>query len=219
MKAAPAEGLHRLFDVFVSGTALILLSPALLLLALLVRLSSPGPALFRQQRVGRNGELFWLFKFRSMRVGSDGPAVTAGGDSRITPIGRRLRQWKLDELPQLFNVVRGDMALVGPRPEAPKYVRHYTEEQRQVLAVRPGITGVSQLEFRHEEALLAGHDDVESVYIHTILPVKLSLDLRYVRERTLGGDIVILLRTVLVLLRRTPAPETDTGDTARSSPQ
>lgn len=198
----PDDTLKRAFDAVVAGLALIVLSPLLLLLALLVRLSSPGPAFYRQKRVGRGGVLFDVLKFRSMRVGNSGPSVTAGNDPRITPIGARLRQWKLDELPQLINVLRGEMSLVGPRPEVERYVRHYTPEQRGVLEVRPGITGVSQLEFRHEETLLAGRDDVEAFYISTVMPAKLALDLRYVRERTLLGDIRLLLRTALAIFRK-----------------
>lgn len=196
------EVAKRLLDVCIAGLLLLLLLPLMLVIALLVRLSSPGPVLFRQQRVGKDGRLFWLYKFRTMRVASGGPSVTASGDSRITPIGCRLRQWKLDEFPQLLNVLRGEMSLVGPRPEVPQYTEHYTEEQRQVLSVRPGITGVAQLEFRHEETLLAGREDVETYYISTVMPAKLCLDLRYVRERTLLGDLCLLWRTLLILFQR-----------------
>ncbi|HXG23605.1 MAG TPA: sugar transferase [Chthonomonadales bacterium] len=197
-----AERAKRLLDVCVAGLLLLLLLPLLLLFALLVWFSSPGPVLFRQQRVGKEGRLFWLYKFRTMYVDGGGPSITAHGDARITPMGRWLRRWKLDELPQLLNVLRGEMSLVGPRPEVPEYVQLYTEEQRQVLNVRPGITGVTQLEFRHEEELLAGQEDVEAYYRQTILPAKLRLDLRYVRERTLLGDLCLLWRTLLILLRR-----------------
>jgi lipopolysaccharide/colanic/teichoic acid biosynthesis glycosyltransferase len=199
------DALKRAFDAVVAALALLVLSPLLLVLALLVRLSSPGPAFYRQKRVGRDGKLFDVLKFRSMRVGNSGPSVTAGGDPRITPIGARLRQWKLDELPQLINVLRGEMSLVGPRPEVERYVQHYTAEQRGVLAVRPGITGVSQIEFRDEEALLNGRDDVEEFYLSTVMPTKLALDLRYVREHSFLGDLQLLLRTVLVIVRRDDA--------------
>src|SRR5260370_29194827 len=134
-------------------TLLVLLAPALLLQALLVRLSSPGPVFFRQERVGRAGRLFRIYKFRTMRVNRGGPQVTSGADPRVTPIGAWLRHWKLDELPQLLNVVRGEMALVGPRPEVPRYVAYYTAEQREVLAVPPGITGGTQRRHRHEVEL------------------------------------------------------------------
>jgi lipopolysaccharide/colanic/teichoic acid biosynthesis glycosyltransferase len=178
----------------------------LVIVAALVKLSSPGPVFFKQQRVGRLGRNFRLYKFRTMKVSNDGPSVTAGGDSRITSIGSHLRKWKLDEFPQLINVVLGDMSLVGPRPEVPSYVEHYTEAQRQVLTVRPGITGVCQLEFRHEEALLAGRSDVESYYLNTLMPAKLDLDLRYIRERSLAGDISLLFRTFTAILRREDKP-------------
>jgi lipopolysaccharide/colanic/teichoic acid biosynthesis glycosyltransferase len=207
---APAEeAVRRALDLCAASVLLVLLSPVLVTVALAVRLSSPGPILFRQRRVGRNGVEFELLKFRSMRAGNSGPGVTAGGDSRITPVGARLRKWKLDELPQLLNVVRGEMSLVGPRPEVERYVRHYTPEQRAVLSVRPGITGVAQLEYRDEEALLAGRDDVEAFYIREVLPAKLALDLKYLRERTLASDLRILLRTAVALAARrrtTPPP-------------
>jgi lipopolysaccharide/colanic/teichoic acid biosynthesis glycosyltransferase len=196
--------LKRAMDVLLAGALIVLLLPLLLLAAVLVKLSSPGPILFRQQRVGRGEALFRVYKFRSMRVGSGGPQVTAGNDTRITPAGRRLRQWKLDELPQLFNVLRGEMSLVGPRPEVPRYLPYYTNEQRRVLSVRPGITGVCQLAFRHEETILAAREDPESYYIHTLLPEKLELDLRYIRERTVFGDLRLLVRTLGAITRRAP---------------
>ncbi len=196
------EAVRRLADIVVSAIVLVLLSPLLFVLAALVRLSSPGPILFRQERVGLGGKPFRLLKFRSMRVGGGGPEVTAGGDSRITPIGAFMRQWKLDELPQFANVLLGDMTLVGPRPEVPKYVQHYTPEQMLVLSVKPGITGRTQLEYRHEERLLAGHDDVERVYLTEIMPAKLALDLEYVRTRTLLGDLALLVRTGAAIVKR-----------------
>jgi lipopolysaccharide/colanic/teichoic acid biosynthesis glycosyltransferase len=194
----------RAVDLVGAALLLLALSPVMLLLAALVRFSSPGPIFFRQHRVGQGGSHFALLKFRTMRVAGTGPSVTARGDDRITPVGRWLRRWKLDELPQLVNVFRGEMSLVGPRPEVPEYVRRYTEEQRRVLAVRPGVTGVSQLEFRHEEALLAGRDDVEAFYLDAVMPAKLRLDLRYVRERTLVEDLRLLLRTVAAIAGRSP---------------
>lgn len=192
--------------VFLTATA-----PLMAVAALFVRLSSPGPILFRQQRVGRNGELFWLLKFRTMHVANDGPSVTAGGDDRVTPVGRWLRRWKLDELPQFLNVLRGEMSLVGPRPEVPRYVQHYTEEQRSVLRVRPGITGVSQLAFRHEEQLLAGQEDVETFYLCHVMPAKLQLDLRYVQERTFWGDFLLILRTAAAVVGH-PFPRARRGN-------
>lgn len=198
----PADVVRRVLDVVIASLLLLILSPLMLALALAVRLSSPEPILFRQERVGLNGRRFTLLKFRSMRPSAGGPEVTAGGDARITRVGRFMRKWKLDELPQFFNVLRGDMSLVGPRPEVPRYVAYYTPEQRQVLSVRPGVTGLTQLEYRDEERLLAGRDDVEQYYIRHIMPAKLALDLQYIRTRTLGGDLKLLLRTVTAVLRR-----------------
>jgi len=137
-----------------------------------------------------------------MRQAGGGPEVTAGGDARITPLGRFMRKWKLDELPQFVNVLMGDMALVGPRPEVPRYVTSYTEEQMGVLVVKPGVTGLTQLEYRNEESLLAGRDDVEQYYIREVMPAKLALDLRYIQTRTLLGDLWLLLRTAAAILRR-----------------
>lgn len=192
--------IRRAMDVAGSLLLLVLLSPLLVILALLVRATSPGPALFRQQRVGRHGRVFTLLKFRSMRQTGSGLEVTAGGDARVTPVGRFMRKWKLDELPQFLNVLKGDMALVGPRPEVPRYVERYTDEQRGVLSVRPGVTGLTQLQYRDEESLLAGRDDVEEFYISEVMPAKLTMDLQYIRSRTLGGDLALLLQTAWAIL-------------------
>ncbi len=195
------ETAKRLFDLLGSMSLLMMFSPLLLLVAILVRLSSPGPIFFRQERVGRHGQNFWLFKFRTMAGTNGGPAITAGDDQRITPIGRKLRRLKLDELPQLWNVLRGDMSLIGPRPEVLKYVRHYSFEELRVLSVRPGITGMSQLEFRDEETLLTGKANVEEFYLSDVMPTKLKIDLRYIDERSFRGDLRLLVRTAATLLR------------------
>jgi lipopolysaccharide/colanic/teichoic acid biosynthesis glycosyltransferase len=179
---------------------LALLAPVMLVVALLVRLSSPGPVFFRQQRVGRGGRLFWIYKFRTMRVNSSGPQITGGSDPRITPIGAMLRRWKLDEIPQLLNVVKGEMAFVGPRPEVPRYVAHYTPEQQEVLKVLPGITGAAQVCFRHEEDLLRDAQDPEALYLREILPAKLALDLQYVRKRGAWTDLCLTVQTLRELL-------------------
>jgi len=196
----------RAFDVLVSAVALIVLSPLLILLAGAVRLTSQGTALYRARRVGRNGQSFELFKFRSMVADADkhGPGITTRADARITPLGRVLRRSKLDELPQLLNVLRGEMSFVGPRPEDPRYVALYTPEQRRILSVRPGITSLASLEYRHEEELLVG-DQWEQQYIHTIMPAKLAIDLRYTDHASLLQDLSIITRTVLSLVfGRTP---------------
>jgi lipopolysaccharide/colanic/teichoic acid biosynthesis glycosyltransferase len=181
---------------------LVLLSPVFLALALLVRLSSPGPVFFRQQRVGREGKLFRIYKFRTMCVNQAGPQVTGAADPRITPIGAWLRHWKLDELPQLINVAKGEMALVGPRPEVPRYVAHYTPDQRKVLSAPPGITGATQLKYRNEEELLRTAADPEAVYLSEIMPAKLAIDLEYVRRRSAWTDLKLIVQTVARVLGR-----------------
>jgi lipopolysaccharide/colanic/teichoic acid biosynthesis glycosyltransferase len=167
-----------------------------------VRWDSPGPVFHRGVRVGKDGVHFRLYKFRSMRVdaGGNGPAITAAGDPRITRSGAFLRRTKLDELPQLLNVLRGEMSLVGPRPEDPRYVALYTAEQRRVLRVRPGITGAASVAYRREENLLTG-PDWEQVYCNQVLPAKLAIDLAWLDRRTLAGDLLLLLRTVAAVLR------------------
>lgn len=193
----------RGFDLLVSAAALLLLWPLLLAIGLLVRLDSPGPALFRQERVGRFGTPFRILKFRTMRSGAGlaGPLITAAGDGRITRIGYSLRATKLDELPQLINVLKGDMSLVGPRPEVAKYVAMYPPADRElVLSVRPGITDEAAVEFRDEGEVLASADDPERLYAEEILPRKLALYGRYVRERSFGGDLRLLWRTVRAVL-------------------
>ncbi len=190
-------------DLLLASILLIVLFPLWLLIAAVVRLTTPGPVLYRGKRVGKHERLFDMYKFRSMRAGAEreGTAVTGAGDPRVTAIGRVLRATKLDELPQLINVLRGEMSLVGPRPEAPCYVRTYDERQRRVLDVLPGVTGPTQLQFRHEERLLV-HSDVEQMYCAQILPRKLEMDLNYVETRTLQIDLRILVATVGRLLAR-----------------
>ena len=170
--------------------------PVLAVAALAVLLDDGLPVLYRQNRVGRRNRLFQLLKFRSMRNGLSGPAITAASDTRITRVGAILRKYKLDELPQLWNVVRGDMSLVGPRPEVPKYVALYTPEQRAVLSLRPGITGMASIDYINENELLAKAADPELAYIEEVMPAKFALDLRYVRERSFLLDVRIILATV-----------------------
>ena len=196
-KPMAADTLRRLLDLVASLAGLTVLSPLFVLIALLIVLDSPGPVFYRGQRAGRHGRLFRLYKFRSMTVGADrqGPGITAAGDARITRVGHFLRRAKLDELPQLINVLFGDMSLVGPRPEDPRYVAFYTPEQRRVLSVRPGITSPASLVYRHEEQLLAG-EDWETHYRTRVLPDKLALDLAYLARRTLLSDLALILRTL-----------------------
>lgn len=191
------EAARRLLDVVAAAAGLVLLSPLLLALALAIKLDSPGPVFFRARRVGRHAQEFSLYKFRSMVADAEkrGPGITAAGDQRVTRVGRFLRRTKLDELPQLINVLKGEMSLVGPRPEDPRYVALYTPEQRRVLEVRPGITSAASLAFRHEEQLLAG-PDWEQVYRTQVMPAKLAIDLAYLERRTLSGDLKLILQTI-----------------------
>ncbi|MBN1565640.1 MAG: sugar transferase [Anaerolineae bacterium] len=198
--------LKRAFDVIFSAVGLVILAPLFLILALLVRITSPGPAFYHAQRVGKDGQAFTLIKFRTMVSGAaqQGPGITVANDRRVTPIGRWLRQTKLDELPQLINVLRGEMSFVGPRPEDPRYVALYTPAQRAVLNVRPGITSQASLQYRHEEHLLKTQD-WEDVYVHQIMPAKLAIDLEYVQQATLWGDLKLIITTILDMVKSPPA--------------
>lgn len=200
-KKKPQLALKRLLDVVVSLLGLLVLSPILLLCALLVRVDSPGPCLFRQTRVGRGGKNFEILKFRTMVTDAQalGPQLTARGDSRITRVGRVLRKAKLDELPQLANVLLGDMSLVGPRPEVPRYVAHYTSGQRKVLLVRPGITDPASIVYRNENDLLDQHSDRESAYVKDIMPKKLALNYYYIRHLSVPGDLLLVIKTILAV--------------------
>lgn len=196
--------LKRLFDLITSGTALILLSPFMVFIAIAILADSGRPIFYRQQRVGRNGRTFRILKFRSMVEGADAHGkLTVSGDLRITRIGRLLRHYKLDELPQLVNVFLGDMSLVGPRPEVPEFVAHYSDADKEVvLSVRPGITDNASIEFKDENLLLEGDDDPRRRYIEEILPAKIALYRSYVSNQSFGGDISILLRTVSAIWLR-----------------
>lgn len=191
----------RCFDILAALLGLILCSPLFLMIAVLVKRDSPGPVLFRGARVGKGGTLFSILKFRTMTedAGERGAGITTRDDARITPLGQVLRHYKLDELPQLWNVLCGEMSLVGPRPEDPLYVQYYTQAQRAVLQVRPGITGAASLAFRHEEQMLDGAAWQER-YLAEILPAKLELELAYLKRRTFWSDLGILTRTVLAML-------------------
>lgn len=193
----------RAFDIVVSAIALLVLSPVLVILGLTVALTSPGGAFFRQVRVGRAGKEFHLFKFRTMRPGSEalGQITVGGRDPRITGIGYFLRKSKMDELPQLINVLLGDMSLVGPRPEVPRYVALYSAEQRMVLNVRPGITSAASIAYMDESDILARSTDPHRAYIEEVMPAKLALDLDYVKNRSFVLDVSIILRTFTGLFR------------------
>jgi lipopolysaccharide/colanic/teichoic acid biosynthesis glycosyltransferase len=196
-----AAGIPRPVEAALASGGLLFCSPLLALASIGIAVTSPGPILFRQQRVGRGGSLFTLYKLRTMRFSSTGPDVTARGDPRITPLGRLLRRTKLDELPQLWNVLRGDMGLVGPRPEVPQYVNVDDPLWQRVLEVRPGITDPATLRLRDEESLLGAVDgDLERFYRQELLPSKLREYVSYLDRRSWRTDVEILLRTVAVLL-------------------
>jgi len=188
----------RLFDLAAAALGLLLCLPLFALVAVAIKLDSPGPVFFRQTRIGRHGQPFRIHKFRSMHVRqpADARPITVGQDPRITRVGAVLRRWKLDELPQLIDVLDGSMSLIGPRPEVPRYVALYPDAlRRAVLSVRPGITDPASIRFRNENDLLAGAADPDAVYRERILPEKLRLQAEYVRSRSFAGDMRILYRT------------------------
>lgn len=188
----------RLFDIVSSGIGLLCLAPVFVVMAIWIKLDSRGPVFYRQTRVGRYGRDFRIFKFRSMRVGSDkGRQITVGErDPRITRSGYFIRRYKIDELPQLINVFLGDMSIVGPRPEVRKYVDLYSEEQRKVFQVRPGITDLASIKYRNENELLSQVDNPDTYYIDVIMPDKLAINLEYIRHQSFMGDIKIIFNTL-----------------------
>jgi lipopolysaccharide/colanic/teichoic acid biosynthesis glycosyltransferase len=188
----------RVFDLFWSALGLGILTPVLLLIALAIRLEDGGPAFFRQIRVGRGGRTFRIWKFRTMSVDAEnrGRSITVGDDPRITRVGRLLRAAKLDELPQLLNVLSGEMSLVGPRPEVPKYVALYDESERPVLDLRPGITDLASIKYRHEGELLARSPDPDGMYVKEILPDKIRINLNYAAWAGLWTDFLVILATL-----------------------
>lgn len=195
--------LIRIVDILAALTGLVLLCPLFVIIALWIVLDNPGPVFYRQQRVGRNGKDFGLWKFRSMRVGSDKAGLITVGerDNRITRAGYYIRKYKLDELPQLINVLAGDMSLVGPRPEVRKYVDLYTPEQRKVLSVRPGITDYASIEYIDENRLLAQSADPDKTYIEEIVPAKIALNMRYINHQTIGEYFKIIFLTFFKIVR------------------
>ncbi|MFZ1365442.1 MAG: sugar transferase [Brachymonas denitrificans] len=194
--------LKRLFDIAASCIGLLLLAPVLLGIAVWIKRDSPGPVFFRQERIGRHGQPFRIYKFRSMRQDNAGLQITVGADDRITRSGHFIRAYKLDELPQLINVLLGDMSIVGPRPEVPRYVALYPADVRaEVLSVRPGITDLASVQYRSESTLLAQSSNPEQTYVDTILPAKLALCRQYVRERSFWLDLRIIGMTLGILLK------------------
>jgi lipopolysaccharide/colanic/teichoic acid biosynthesis glycosyltransferase len=187
-----SERRRRIVDVLIASAGLILAGPLLAALAIAIRATSPGPALFRQVRIGRGRTPFALLKLRTMTAGAAGPRLTQAGDRRVTPLGAWLRRWKLDELPQLLNVVRGDMSLIGPRPEVPEYLATLPDAGRAYTAVRPGLADAATLAFYDEADRLAAATDPERLYVDVILPAKARLSVEYAARRTLASDVRLL---------------------------
>lgn len=193
----------RFFDILFSLLGLLLLSPLFVILCLAICLESKGGAFYIQERIGLNGKPFGLYKFRSMRIGSDSEGLLTIGerDNRITRIGYFMRKTKMDELPQLLNVLKGDMSLVGPRPEVRKYTDLYTEEQSRVLSVRPGITDYASIEYVHENELLSQAEDPERMYIEKVMPDKIKLNMKYLDHYTVGEYFKIIFLTLISLVK------------------
>ena len=192
----------RLFDILFSLLSLIILSPLFLIIAFLIKIDSKGGAFYIQKRVGKNNKDFNLIKFRTMFVKSDRQGLLTVGerDNRITGIGKWIRKYKIDELPQLINILKGEMSFVGPRPEVRKYVELYDDRQKQVLSVKPGLTDYASLEYVNENKILAGFSDPEKAYIEQIMPAKLELNLQYIKEQGLLADLNIIIKTLNFLV-------------------
>ena len=195
--------MKRLLDILSSALVLLLLLPFWLIIAIAIVLESRGGVFYRQMRVGKDNQDFYLSKFRTMRTGSDQKGLLTVGerDSRITRVGYFLRKYKIDEFPQLLNVLKGDMSIVGPRPEVRKYVDMYTPEQMRVLSVRPGLTDLASIQYVHENELLAASEDPEKIYIEEVMPAKLALNLQYIDNQSVVGDIKLICKTFAAILR------------------
>lgn len=195
--------IKRIFDIVASLGGLIILSPMLIIVAICIKLDSKGPVFFKQKRVGKNKKIFEIYKFRTMVTDAEklGKQITVGNDSRITRVGKFIRKCKLDELPQLINVVKGEMSLVGPRPEVPRYVELYDEYQEQILLVQPGITDYASIEYRNENDILGNSSNPEETYIEEIMPTKIELNMKYIRNISLIEDIKLILATILAILK------------------
>ena len=191
--------IKRIFDFFAALIGIIILSPILLIVSIAIKMDSTGDILFLQKRVGKDGKEFNIYKFRTMVTDAEklGKQITVGKDNRITKVGAFLRKYKIDELPQLFNVLKGDMSLVGPRPEVPKYVALYNEEQRKVLSVRPGITDLASLKYSDENDILGKVENPEEYYINVIMKDKLTLNLEYIEKSNLFFDISLVIKTII----------------------
>lgn len=194
----------RLFDFSCSLLGLALASPVFLLIALWIKLDSKGPVFFKQLRIGKDGKTFLIYKFRTMVTDAQrlGKQLTLADDKRITRCGAVLRKYKLDELPQLINVIKGEMSLVGPRPEVPRYVAYYNQEQKKVLSVHPGLTDEASIKYRNESELLVDAHNAEQLYIETIMPDKLRINIQYIEQASLRTDCRIILKTIRAVLKR-----------------
>lgn len=195
--------IKRVFDIIVSFLGLIMLSPMLLIVSLAIKVDSKGPVFFKQKRVGKNKKIFEIYKFRTMVTDAEklGKQITVGNDNRITRVGKFIRKCKLDEFPQLINVLKGEMSLVGPRPEVPRYVDLYDEYQSQILLVQPGITDYASIEYRNENEILGKSENPEKTYIEDIMPIKIDLNMKYIKNISLSEDIKLIINTILVILR------------------
>ncbi len=192
----------RIFDLLSALIVIIVFSPLLILLSVWIAFDSKGGVFYKQERVGKNGKLFNLLKFRSMRPNADRAGqLTVGDDNRVTKVGRFIRKYKLDELPQLFNIVKGEMSIVGPRPEVPKYVDMYSEEQKKVLLALPGLTDFASIEYLDEQKILGAADNPEKIYIEEVMPAKLELNLKYIKERNFWLDIGLIFKTIFSIFR------------------
>jgi len=191
--------IRRVFDFLFSLVAVVLLSPLLVAIAMLIKLDSRGPVFYKSKRIGKEGIPFFMYKFRSMFNNSSGSKITTSDDKRITKIGKILRRWKLDELPNLFNVLRGEMSLVGPRPEVPEYVEKFKERYNSILKVKPGVTGPSQIQYVNESSILTTQS-LEEEYSNNMLPDKINLDLEYIKNQSFVHDIKILFKTLKLLM-------------------
>lgn len=197
-----SDGVKRIFDFLVSLLALIALSPLFLMMMILIKIGSKGPVFFKQTRVGKDEKTFQIYKFRTMIVDAEkvGTQITVGKDPRITKIGHFLRKTKLDELPQILNVLKGEMSFVGPRPEVPKYTKLYSEKQKLVFLVRPGITDYASIKYRDENEILGSVNNPEKVYIEEIMPDKLHLNMQYIHNRSLVEDLKIIFLTLIKIV-------------------
>lgn len=189
--------MKRTVDIIFSLIWIIILSPIYMILSLIIKIDSKGPVLFKQKRIGLHGKPFYIYKFRTMHTdASIDLKITPENDNRITQIGKYLRRYKLDEIPQLFNVIKGDMSLVGPRPEVPEYLCYYSDDFNRILNVKPGITDLASIKYRNESQLLANRENVAEYYINTILPDKMRMNFEYINKRSLYFDFLIIIKTI-----------------------